>query len=250
MYWVVRVIQTQSHFSNLFQQTGLSPLARYIEKVSVDCGFWGPCCGIYKSSLFSCRSKHIHAIINQSRIGKGLRLVPLAQLSHTGSRQWWSDCRLMWSQNSVAPQYCKMNPALSLLKTAREMKAVDRLPIPCSSTLMTDAPVRWHSPTMGSGPRWAIAFVSEGEMVGPGVCAYLFICLVVMTVGRYGPVQRACLQLKPLNLLVPGSTSSCGKKHWEKKKNQYEWWIAKNEKQMLKSTQGYEDASFSQGSCF
>lgn len=33
-----------------------------------------------------------------------------------------------------------------------------------------------------------------------------------------------------------------------RKKNQYQWSTEKNEKQMLKSTQGYEDASFSQGS--
>lgn len=154
----------QSHFSNLFQQMGSSPLARYIEKVSVDCGFWGPCCDIYKSLLFSCRSKHIHAIINQSRIGMGLRLVPLAQLSHTSSRQWWSDCRLMWSQNSVAPQYCKMNPAPSLLKTAREMKAVDRLPIPWSSTLMTDALVRDVQPQWAQVLSGPLPFVSEGDI--------------------------------------------------------------------------------------
>lgn len=68
----------------------------------------------------------------------GLCLVPLAQLRRS-SLQRWSDCRLMCSQSSVAPQYCKMNPAPSLLKTAREIKAVDRLPIPCSPTMMNDA---------------------------------------------------------------------------------------------------------------
>lgn len=69
----------------------------------------------------------------------GLWLDPLAQLSHTSSWQWWSDCWLMRSQNSVAPQYCKIKPDPTLLKTARQMKAVDRLPIPWSCTLMTDA---------------------------------------------------------------------------------------------------------------
>ncbi len=181
------MIQTQFHFSNLFQQTVLSPLARYIEKVSVDCGFWGPCCGIYKSSLFSCRSKHIHAIINQSRIGEGLRLVPLARLSDTGSRQWWSDCQLVWSQNSVAPQYCKMNPALSLLKTAREMKAVDRLPIPRSSTLMTDAPVRDIHPKWAQVPGGPLHLSVK---VRWWVLKYVLICLYVWWSWRWGDMCR------------------------------------------------------------
>lgn len=126
----------------------------------------------------------------------GLRLVPLAQPSHTSSRQWWSDCRLIWSQNSVAPQYCKMNPAPSLLKTAREMKAVDRLPIPWNSPLMTDALVRDIQPQWAqvlSGPLHLsvkMTFISKTknfwpaerwacpqciDMVGPGVCVYLFM---------------------------------------------------------------------------
>ncbi|CAB1459375.1 unnamed protein product [Pleuronectes platessa] len=39
VYWVAPMRQTQSRLGNLFQQTGTSPLARHIEKVSVDCGF-------------------------------------------------------------------------------------------------------------------------------------------------------------------------------------------------------------------
>lgn len=35
----VRVLQKPSHVSNLSQQTGLSPLARHVEKVSAGCGF-------------------------------------------------------------------------------------------------------------------------------------------------------------------------------------------------------------------
>lgn len=110
----------------------LSPLARYIAKVSVDCGFWGPCSDIYNSLLFNCRSKHIHAITNRSGVGMGLLLVPLARRSHTGSRQRWNDCRLMCSQSCVAPRYCKVNPAPTQLETAREVKAADPWPIPWS----------------------------------------------------------------------------------------------------------------------
>lgn len=164
------MIQMQSCFCNLFEQTRTSPLARYIEKVSVDCGFWGPCCDIYKSLIFSCRRKHIHAKINQFRIGMSLWLVPLAQRNHASSRQWWTDCRLMESQTSGATWYYKMNPASSLLKPARKMKAVDCLPIPWRCMLMTDALVgiysrwaqilsgslnlgRWHSSI-----RWIISY--------------------------------------------------------------------------------------------
>lgn len=142
------MIPMKSCFSNLFQQTRMSPLARYIEKVSVDCGFWGPCCDIYKSLTFSCRRKHIHAKINQFWIGMSLWLAQLAQLNHASSRQWWTDCWLMESQTSVATWCCKMNPASSLPNTAREMKAVGCLSITWSCTLMTDALVGIH-------PHWA-----------------------------------------------------------------------------------------------
>lgn len=164
----------------------------------------------------------------------------LAQLSHTSSWQWWSDCRLMRSQNSVAPQYCKIKPAPTLLKTAREMKAVDRLPIPWSCTLMTDAlwgtfthnrlmssvgrcicQWRWHSSIRQrlSDQLNAELVYKNSEMVGPGVCVHLYVLyvfLMVMMAERYGPVECACSQLKLPNIFVPGSTSSCGKKHWER----------------------------------
>lgn len=58
---------------------------------------------------------------------------------------------------------------------------------------------------------WVLEYVS--------IC--LCGCLMVTMARRYVPVECVCLQLKLLNLLVPGSTSSCGKKHWEKK-HQYE----------------------------
>lgn len=145
-----------SCFSNLFEQTRTSPLARHIEKVSVDCGFWGPCCEIYKSLIFSCRSKHIHAKINQFRTGVSLWLVPLARGNHASSRQWWTDCWLMESQTSVATWYYKMNPASSLLKTARKMTAVDCLPIPWRCMLITDALVGWAQVLSGllNSRRW------------------------------------------------------------------------------------------------
>lgn len=45
----------------------------------------------------------------------------------------------MWSQDSVAPWSCKMNPASSLLKTAMETTGGDCVQIPWDSTLMADA---------------------------------------------------------------------------------------------------------------
>ena len=109
----------------------------------------------------------------------------------------------MWSQNSVAPWFCKMNPVPSLLETARKIKAVDRLPIPLSCRMMTDALVGEHSATAGRGPQRATVHVSEGNIhrwdgkISTDRCGVATIklkwcflesacvCLVVVMLGRY-----------------------------------------------------------------
>lgn len=80
-----------------------------------------PCCHFY---TFSCRSKHIHANINQTNTGKGLWFIPMTRACHAHSRQQRSDCWLRWSQDFVAPWYRKTNPACSLLKTAIENQSL------------------------------------------------------------------------------------------------------------------------------
>lgn len=263
--WVVQTIQTQSHCGNLFQQTGLSPLARYIEKVSVECRFWGPCCDIYRSSLFSCRCKHIHAIINQSRIGMGLRLVPLAQLSHTGSRQRWSDCRLIWSQNSVAPQYCKWIQLPVYWKQAGKWRQ-------CTACQYLEAPCWWLMLCWGTFTHNGLKY-SVGQCVCQWrrhswvrwrICDQLSLSTLNSNAGSWGMCVSVhmyvwwpwwCRDSSCFTVHTCSSSTSrylarqaAVERNNESKRKSVCESTAKNEKQMLNSTQGYEDASFSQGS--
>lgn len=165
----------------------------------------------------------------------------------------------MWSQSSVAPWYCKMNPAPSLLETAREIKAVDRLPIPWSCALMTDAllgdirsqravspqraavHVRWRSnfwptePDHSAFKRWVLGCVYlltwwSGCWGGVG---HLSVCMLV------------CWDSQTSWYIAPLAVEW---KETSGENNQYERSTTKNEKQMLKSTQGHEDELSSQGS--
>lgn len=62
-----------------FNGQGTSPLAPYVKKI-----FWGPCCYIYKSPVFSCTCKHIYAITKNSMTSMcmGLQRGLLAHASH------------------------------------------------------------------------------------------------------------------------------------------------------------------------
>ena len=144
----------------------------------------------------------------------------------------------MWSQSSVAPQHCKVNPAPSLLKTAigkwRQWTACQYLEVPHWWLMVLwgghrVCQWRWHSLV-----RWRISDRRSLSILhwNPGVCVYLSIG---------GPAQLAVEALEP-----PGTWLY--KQLWKetfRKHNQYERSDTKNEKQMLKSTKGYKDASSS-----
>lgn len=112
---------------------------------------------------------------------------------------------------------------------------------------------RWHSSVRWENfwpaERWARPQYTG--MVGPGACVHLFIC---MSDGRDGgevwagwACSPAVEALEPLGTWLYKQLRKETERE-KKRKNQFERSTTKNEKQMLKSTQGYEDASFRQGS--
>lgn len=76
-------------FFYLSQWTAAIPLAPYIEEVLVGCWFWGPCCHIYKSLIFSSRSKHKPANINLNRYGSGACVSGSASVCLQSSTLLW-----------------------------------------------------------------------------------------------------------------------------------------------------------------